>query len=300
MATINYTQSIFVQEGLNAFVASLTPINAFSRSYSGVTAQKGSAVIVPRVDALTATSFAYATNSNSPYTVGGGTINTITVNLDTHKYVTVDITDIQAANQGPAVMTNFYRQMGKALGKLVLETLWAGFTTVNFGLGVASASVASIGRAKVNAARAAIVGRNVSTDTLGLIVNPTLYQTLLDDSNIVQAMQYGGNEAIRDAKIPKLLGMSVYESNIFPSNSISLVGAVVHPDAMAVAVRALQPQRPEAYSMFQVATDDESGLSMSYREFFQPESGKLFAAMECVFGYSVGLSLGGALIQRLD
>jgi hypothetical protein len=300
MATVNYTQSIFIQEGLNAFVAALTPANAFSRSYSGVTAQKGNSIIVPRVDALTATTFAYTNNSSRPYEAGGGTINSITVTLDQHKYVTVDITDIQAANQGPAVMSNFYRQMGKALGRHVMETIWAGFTTVNFGLGVASASVASIGRTKINAARTAMVGRNVPTDTLALIVNPTVHQTLLDDANISQAFQFGGSEGIRDARIPRLLGMDVYESNIFPANAISLVGAVVHPDALAIAVRALQPQRPEAYSMFQIATDDQSGLSMGYREYFEPATGKLYGTMECVFGSAVGLSLGAGLIQRLD
>ena len=300
MATINYTQDIFIQEALTAFTASLAPLNAFSHSFSGVTAQRGSAVIVPRVDVLTATTFAYANNSSRPYEAGGGTINTITVNLDQHKYVTVDITDIQSANQGPAVMTNFYRQMGKALGRHVLETVWANFTTLNFGLAIASASIASIGRTKVNGGRAVMVGRNVPSDSLSLIVNPTLHQTLLDDANISQAFQYGGSEGVREARIPRLLGMSVYESNILPSNSISLAGMIVHPDALAIAIRALQPQRPEAYSMFQIATDDESGLSMGYREYFEPATGKLYAAMECVFGSAVGLSLGGGLILRND
>ena len=300
MATINHTQNIFIQEALQAFVSTLTPLNAFSRSYSGETAQAGSAIIVPRVEPLTATTFAYTTNSSYPYENGGGTINTITVSLDQHKVVTVDITDIQASTNSPALLSNFFKQQGKALGKLVLQTLWAGFLTTNFGEAVASGVVTAFGKTKINDARRRIVQRNVPTDMLSLIVNPVVHQALLDDSNITQAYAFGGPEAIREARIPRLLGMDVFESTVLASNSISLVGMLVHPDSLAIALRALQPQRPEAYSRVQVATDDESGISMTYREHFNPGRGRLYASMECVFGSAVGLSLGAGLFVQTD
>jgi len=298
MATINYTQSIFLQEALQAFVAMLQPLTAFSRSFSGVAAQKGSAIIVPRVEALTSTTFSYAANSSRPYEAGGGTINSITVNLDKHRYVTADITDIQAANQSPAIMINFARQQAKSLAKMVLQDLFANFTTVNYGLGVVSAVIAQVSLAAIRTGRTVVIKRDVMPESV--ILNADAYASLLADANMTQAFQYGGSEAVREAKLPRVLGMSVHETNVLPINGISLVGLLVHPDALAVAVRSLQPQRPEAYDKFEVLTDDESGISMGYREYFEPATGKLYSAMECLFGSAVGLSLGLGLIQRTD
>lgn len=298
MSTINYTQSIFLQEALQAFVATLQPLTAFSRSYSGATSQKGSAIIVPRVEALTATTFNYTNNSSRPYEAGGGTINSITVNLNNHRYVTSDITDIQAANQSPAILVNFARQQAKSLAKLVLQDLFANFTTVNYGAAVLSTTVANVSLAGIRTGRTAVIKRDAMPENL--ILNADSYASLLSDANMTQAFQYGGSEGVREARLPRVLGMNTFETNVLPTNSISLVGMIVHPDSLAVAVRTLQPQRPEVYSRFEILTDDETGLSMGYREYFEPATGKLYCAMECLFGSAVGLSLGAGLIVRTD
>jgi hypothetical protein len=127
-----------------------------------------------------------------------------------------------------------------------------------------------------------------------------VYQNLLDDANISQAFQYGGSEAIREGRIPRLLGMDVYETNLLPGNSISLVGAIVHPDSIAVAVRTLQPQASEAYLAVETAVDDETGLAFTYRRHFNPGKGRHFASFECLFGFTQALTLGLGLIQRTD
>jgi len=298
MATINYNQSIFLQEALQVFVSTLLPLNAFSRSFSGAAAQKGSAIIVPRVDALTSTTFQYATNSGRPYEAGGGTINSITVNLDRHRIVTADVTDIQAANQTPAIMINFARQQAKSLAKMVLQDLFANFTTINYGLPVISAVIAQISLAALRTGRTTVINRDVSPESV--ILNADAFASLLSDANMTQAFQYGGSEAVREARIPRVLGMDALETVVLPSNAISLVGMIVHPDALAVAVRSLQPQRPEAYDRFEILTDDESGISMGYREHFEPASGRLYSSMECLFGAAVGLSLGAGLIMRTN
>ena len=111
MATVNFNDSIFAQEALQSFVAMLTPLNAFSKDFSGASAQKGNAIYVPRVDSVVATTF------NQSYTGTGGTINTITVNLDQHRITTVDLTDVQQLNSSAATVANMARQQGKALGK---------------------------------------------------------------------------------------------------------------------------------------------------------------------------------------
>jgi hypothetical protein len=300
MATVNFNDKIFVQEALQAFTASLTPLNAFSRSYSAETRNKGDAIAIPRVDALSTTTFAYANNSGNPYETEGGTINTITVNLDKHQIVGVDITDVQSANSSAANIVNFARQQGKALARKVLSDVWGLLTTVNFGNSLTILGITSIGRLAISGARTAYAKRDVPMGNESLIVNMDVYQNLLDDANISQAFQFGGSEAIREGRIPRLLGMDVYSSNVFPLNSISLVGAIVHPDSLAVAVRALQPQDSSAYLAVETAVDDETGLAFTYRRHFNPGKGRHFASFECLFGFAAALTLGMGLLRRSD
>jgi hypothetical protein len=300
MATINFNDKIFIQEALQAFTAELTPFNAFSRSYSGATAQKGQDIAIPRVDALSTTTFAYTNNSGYPYETEGGTINTITVSLDQHQIVGVDLTDVQVANSSAAEITNFARQQGKALAKKVLLNVWGLLTTVNFGNSLTLLGITSIGRLAVSGARTTFAKREIPMGNESLIVNMDVYQNLLDDANISQSFQYGGSEAIREGRIPRLLGMDVYASNVFPGNSISLVGAIVHPDSLAIAVRTLQPQANEAYLAVETAVDDETGLAFTYRRHFNPGKGKHFASFECLFGFTQALTLGMGLIRRSD
>jgi hypothetical protein len=300
MATISFNDKIFVQEALQAFTAMLMPLNAFSRSYSGETAQKGQDIAIPRVDALSTTTFAYANNSGYPYETEGGTIGTITVSMDKHQIVGVDLTDIQAANSSAGNIANFARQQGKALAKKVLRDIWGLVLTTNFGNALTTLSIANIGRTQLSNAKTLMVKRDIPVDNLSLITNADLWETLRNDNNLQQALNYGGSEVIREDRIPRLFGMDVYQSNILPLNSISLIGMLVHPDSIAVAVRSLQPQAPEAYLAVETVVDDETGLAFTYRRHFNTGKGRHFASFECLFGFTSALTLGLGLICRAD
>jgi hypothetical protein len=300
MATIAVNDKIFTQEAMQAFTAELMPFNAFSHSLSGETRRKGDAISVPRVDALSTTTFAYANNGGVPYEAEGGAINAITVNLDQHQIVSVDLTDVQVANNSAANIAIFARQQGKALARKVLANVWGLLTTINFGNSLTLLGITSIGRLAVSGARTTFAKRDVPMGSESLIVNMDVYQNLLDDANISQAFQFGGSEAIREGRIPRLLGMDVYASNVFPLNGISLVGAIVHPDSIAVAVRTLEPQDSSAYLAVETVVDDETGLAFTYRRHFNPGKGKHFASFECLFGFTQALTLGMGLIRRSD
>jgi hypothetical protein len=303
MSNINFSDKIFVQEALQSFTKKLAPVfGVFANSYSGQTARKGDAIAVPRVDPLTASTFSYDNNSGFPYETSAGTINAITVNLNEHQIVGVDLTDIQFVNSSAASMSNFARQQGKALATRVMNKLFALMTVDTFGAAVTSATIGGLGRIQLSAARKAMVNRGVPTENLSLVTLPDLFETLLNDSNLSQAFQYGGSEVIREANIPRLLGMNVFETTVAPIGaSASLVGFLAHPDAMAVAVRQLTPQDNGAsYLAVETAIDDETGLGFTYRRHFNPGRGKHFASLECLWGATHALTLGLGLLRRTD
>lgn len=295
MSTINFNDTIYVQEALQAFVASLTPLNVFSHDYSSYATAKGSAIIVPRVEVLTATTF------NQDYTGTGGTINSITVNLNNHRIQTVDLTEDQMQNSSAATFQNFAAQQGIALAKIVLTDVWSTVTTTNFGTAVVTTSSANYTKTQIRAARLALRKRNVKTDMCGLVINEDAFDGILGDANVVQAMQYGGPEAIREGKIPRLLGMNLFPSNVIPSNSISLNGFIAHPDSIAVAMRRYGEAVPDgAYEAFEQVTDGDTGISMTYRRLFNKLTGKWHLSFETLFGYAVGLSLGLGVFTTPD
>jgi hypothetical protein len=300
MSTL-YNDKIYTQEVLNAFTAGLAPLRAFSRSFSAETRRKGDAIIIPRVAALTTTTFAYTNNSAFPYETDGGTIAAITLNLDQHQIVGVDITDIQSVNSSVADIMNFAQQQGRALARKCLSNVFGLLTTTNFGAAAATAvSIANYGLTQLRAARKTMVGRRVNMDQLSLITNADLFESLLGDANISQSFQYGGAEAIREGRIPRLLGMDVYETNALPV-APSLVGILAHPDAIAVAVRTLTPQDGgDSYLAVETVSDPETGLGFTYRRHFNPGRGKHYASVECLFGMTTALTLGIGLLSRAD
>jgi len=146
-----------------------------------------------------------------------------------------------------------------------------------------------------------MVDRKVNGENLSLIASSELFASLLGDSNISQAFQYGGNEAIREGRIPRLLGMDVYETNALAlGGTLSLIGFLAHPDAIAVAIRQLLPQDNSQYLAVDTVVDDETGLGFTYRRHFNPGKGRHYASFECLFGFTQALTLGLGILRKAD
>lgn len=302
MSTIATNDKIFVQEALNAFTAGLAPLNAFTRSYSGEARRKGDVIAIPRSEVLSTTTFSYDNNSGYPYESEGGTLNTISLNLDQHQIVGVDITDIQYANKAAAEITVFARQQGRALARKCIENIFSLVSITNFGAAaVTPVSIADTSLTQLRNARKTMVDRKVGVENLSLIASSELFTQLLADANVTQALQYGGSEAIREASIPRLLGMDIYETNALAlGGTLSLIGFLAHPDSIAVAVRQLQPQDNGAYAAVETVMDDETGLGFTYRRHFNPGKGRHYASFECLFGFTQALTLGLGILRKAD
>lgn len=300
MSTINFNDAIFAQEALEAFTANSPWLGLFSHSFNDEAAKVGSAVYVPRVDALVATTFNYTDNSGFPYEQTGGTVNTITVTLDQQFIVPIDITDLQAANSSAAKVVKFARQQGKAMAKAMWQRIATIFTTVNFGL-ASSISIANYGYTAGVSIRTILAKRDVPIDSVSLIINEDVQNSFLSDSIVYQNQVFGVNANVAmTGVVPKVAGMPVYETNVMPANGISLVGIAAHPDSVALACRYLEPINPGAYMDARRVIDDTSGIVMGYRRHYNPGRGKMFVNFEGLFGFAVGLSLGLRLLTRLD
>lgn len=290
MATIAFNDTIFAQEALKAFTAKLAPLRAFSRSLDDVAKNKGDAIVVPFISAMTATTF---NSSSANYQTGGGAVTHNTVSLNQHKIVTFDITDLQAANSSGARFDEMAAQAGRALGDLVLQNIWKLVTTTNFGSATITTLEANYTLNSLIDMRAVLAGRNVDVDPgmCNFIHNVTIAAALLKTSNVLNAYQIGDNQAARQGSLGRLVGSDTYETNILPTAATSLVAFMTHPDAISVAMRYLEPLAAGEYLAAERVAD-ASGIVMGYRRSFDQATGTMYGAFECLFGTATGLTLG--------
>jgi hypothetical protein len=278
MATINsaLNDKLIAQAALESFTADLEPLSIFTTSYSNEVVRRGASVEVPLIANLTATTFA------DSYEADGGTMNKVTINVDTHRIVTVSLSDTDYSKSSVA-------QQGKALAQSVLTSFYNLFVTTAGGAAQFTATLTNLSAFTITNARAlrkALSDEKVPLTGRALILNTNLYDSLLSQSGLLDASAFGSRDAISEGRVPRILGMNAYESLILPTNSISVAALAVHPNAAAIAVRALEPQAPSEYLAATVVNDPQSGLTLGYRRHYNPSSGKHFVSFECVFGAS--------------
>jgi hypothetical protein len=284
-----FNDKIFAQDVMNALVPMIAPLLYFTRDVSNEAGAKGDAIIVPLTARLTATTFAYANNSNFPYENSDGTISAITCNLSEHHIQGIEITDIQAVNASAAKAQNLVSQSASAVAERLLSRVLSIVLTTNFPNTVTTLATASWTKTQVARAKLLFEQNNVPKMNRALIVDPENEDGLLRDTGFQQAYAYGGPEAIRDGIIPKAMGFAIMASNLIPLNSISLVGFSAAPDGIVFASRYLQPQDTTGYLAVEQITHP-SGFTMGYRRHFNPGRGKHFANFEVLFGMTPGLT----------
>jgi hypothetical protein len=285
MATINSSLNdrLIAQAALESFTADLEPLSIFTTSYSNEVVRRGASVEVPLIANLTATTFA------DSYEADNGTMNKVTINVDTHRIVTVSLSDTEYSKSSAAEITKFAMQQGKALAQSVLTSVYNLFVTTAGSAAQYSATLTNLSAFTITNARAlrkALSDEKAPLVGRSLILNTSLYDSLLSQSGLLDASQFGARDTIADGRVPRVLGMNVYESMILPTNSISLAGLAVHQNSVALAVRALEPQAPSEYLATSVVTDPQSGLTIGYRRHANPGTGKVYVSFECVFGAS--------------
>jgi hypothetical protein len=294
MATYtNLDDEIISQSALEAFVKILAPFRAFSTNFSAAPGTRGSTVLVPLVAGLTATTF------GGSYAVSGGVKTVATISLTGHKVVHLGQDDITAANSSASSLESFARQQGAALALLVLQDVLSLCTTANFSLATAVTSTA-LDVPQLRAARLALNQNDVPVEPRSMLVDCTPYDALLGVTNFVQAHMFRDNNVLADGKVMRAAGFDFYElNNLFPAVG-SVMAFAAHPNAIAVAMRYLQPQDPSAYEAAYAVTDPETGITLGLRKHYDPNTGTRFLNMECNYGYARGLSTAARIIKRTD
>jgi hypothetical protein len=295
MATYtNFNDELFSAKALEGFVATLAPFMAFSTNFSPSAGARGDTVLVPLIASITATTF------NGSYAVCGGSLSSVTVTINKHKVAAVGQDDLTAANSSIANLERFAFQQGSGLATLVMQDILSLCTTANFGSATAVASTA-LAIADIRKARLALNQANAPYRDRVLMLDCVPFDSLLAITNFVQAyMTRIDDKVLQEGYIGRALGFNLAEINsLFPSGN-SVMGLAAHPSSIAIAMRYLQPQRPDRYDRAEPIGDPTTGAVIGLRDHYDTNTGSRYVNLECNYGYSVGISNGARLIKQTD
>jgi hypothetical protein len=302
MASITgLNDDIISSAALKSFVDSLHPLSAFSVNYNAEAARKGEVVSIPLISSITASTF----NNTYEGSDGDVTLTAREVTIDKHFLSTVDFTDTQWSKSSaltPQMLADIGAEQGRAVAQAFISSVWSMITTANYGAAVASFTSASFSMAEVRKARLELTKAKAPQNDRSLFLEPEAYDALLSDSTNILANLNFGAEGIREGVVRRLAGMNVYESTLIPATgvgaSITLAAFAVHPSAIAVAIRTLQPQAPSEYLEARTIVDPVSGIGLGYRRHYNTANGTHFLNFEVVGGYTYGVTAGLKILAK--
>jgi len=279
----NVDPTLIAQEGLQAFKAALAPIRSMSFMPSPQPLSKYATINVPLVTAMSAGDF------SGDYETGDSTVTGRQVSLNQHKFRSFHITDVENVKNPFDMMMLRAREASYAVAKAVFQYVAGLATASTFGntasdkITVASASFdsdyVSDLAGLLNDADSPEMGR-------ALILNNAYHLALGKDPAVKNASASGSTEPLREGSTGRIAGFDVFRTNALPSaiTSENTVGFGCVPSAFAVAMAPVQPASITPVVNVVQVVDDETGIPLTYRQWYSAKTGATWGTFEALFG----------------
>jgi len=273
----------------------LLPIMAFSTVFRDVMLQGTDIVQVPFVplDQTASLDFDY----DIGYESGDGTLETRPVQINRRKYQPLAITGQQLARQPILELEKIMVAKANQLAEDIINDIFSVVTLANFGAAVFTGASSGFDSDDIITIRKALENAMWPVNGRSLILNTDYDAALLTDSAVKAAYAFGGSEAIREGKVPKILGLDYYSAPILPGNAENLVGIASLPFAILIGFAPIEPPPGARKVMVDYRTvSDDNGLTLEYREFGDAKGDTDYRIIECNYGFAKG---DAAQLKRL-
>ena len=280
------------QAALLPWMTELMPLSVFSTNFSPSPSDKGDTVKVPVVGAPTAASdFAgtYMQDIDSE-------ASSVPVVLNKHKFKTVHLTAKEAASTAVPLLEKLVATAAQQLAIDVLTDIFSCVKKAKFTTAADVASAEAFSYKTVLQIREACNKAKMPKAGRALVVTSSLNTALLADDIVARSFITNlAQPGVVEARINRLAGFDVYETDCVPDNGENLAGFAAHSSAVAVAMRYLQPIAN--YDEAGAVTDPVTGLTFGYLRYTDTASNKVLITLECLYGYEVVRS---AALQRIS
>ena len=119
----------------------------------------------------------------------------------------------------------------------------------------------------------------------GIATKSAYYRNVVTD--LSDASRYSSDNPVKRGMLEDVAGFDLAKNNSIPDNGENLVGFACFPSALLVAFAPIPPAK-EGSVDYDTSVDEETGLVIEFREWFDEDDDILKTVLEVNYGYAVG------------
>lgn len=285
----NTTFTMLANRVLNAFVGKLNGFKGLNTNVSGDAVGKGD-----KVKVLFVGQQAGARDWAGSYVIDDVNAEGLDISIDKRKYVSWGLTTEELSKNPQITLESFADNKGFQLAKAVYQDVFSLITAANFGAPIFTGAAANFDSHDVADMESTLDDAEWPEDNRSLILRPTYHGSIVKDARVEGELGIaGGNDVVTDSRVQRIHNFDLHKSAYIPANGENLIGAAVHPDAILLAGRVLEPEAVAKKTItFMTFTHEQTGITIVYREWYDADSDKVKRVFEYTYGRRVGNTAG--------
>lgn len=285
---------VILRNGIRALKKRLSPVLAFSTVMRSQVLTETNKVQVPfyALETLTSKDF----DGSYSFVGADGTVAAREVEVNKRKYQPLEFTS-KELRRNSAVDLNMVMMLKiEKLAEDVLNDIASVITNANFGAAIFTGAASGFDRTDVSGIRTDLSQVNWPHAGRSLVLESDYEGALVND--IITVATDGGDNVRREGSVGRLLGFDIFEHPNMPGNGENLVGYTALPYAILAAFSPIEPAEEvkDNLSDYRIITDPDTGLSLEYRSWGDPNSDTARRVIEVNYGYAKG---DAAQLKRL-
>lgn len=279
----------FLFDAMEALKKSVLPIAVFSTRFNDVKLEGTNKLVVPYYPLHTTASKDWVAADGYEFD-DNGAINGREVTINKRKYQALSVTSDAASRQPYLDTTKVAMQKGRKLGQDVVADILSLVTAANYGAAVLDSTAAGFTKEDIIDIRSACNTADWPHGERAMVLDSGYTGNVLKDAVILDQSSYGTGNPLLEGMVPRLSGFGIIENEILPANGESLVGFACLESAALVGFSPVTPEARvlNALTTYDSITDDETGLTLEYREWGDPDLDMGKETIEVNYGYAKG------------
>jgi len=238
-------------------------------------------------------------NTTTGYATSDAATVDVPVTIDAHKAVQIAFNANETASTNRDLFGEQVEGISYALGKALVDALYANITAANFTATATTIAVGSMDRKTMVKLAKALTGRGVPLLNRFCLLNQDYYEALANDATILNLAAHQKPELITGYQLPPIATLTPIEApNLITTGN--LTGFAGTPDALVVATRL-----PNDYTIalpgasngsISTITNADTGISLAVTQFVDHTLGRAVWRAALMYGTAKGQIQSG---QRL-
>lgn len=225
------------------------------------------------------------------YVATSASTTDVPVTIDQHKFVEIPFSVNELASTARNLFEEQIEGMQYALGKDMVDALYALMLVGNFANTTTQASSSALARADIQKAKGELNKRGVPQNVRTLLVHTDALTTLLSDTGILNLATYQRPEIIEKGVIVNVAGFDIVEApNLVTTGNQTAFG--FSPDALVIASRVPNDYTSilpgASYGNVSTVTNPDTGLSVQSVQYVNHQTGKTNWRVALMYGVAKG------------